>query len=175
MEEPGLHFRRLARSDFPRVVSWLAQPHVAEWWGTPLGLVEVEAQYGPCVDGTDPTMVFVGAQGSTDFALVQIYRLADNPAYAQAVGVPDGAGIDLLIGDPSLCGRGWGTRIIVAALEMGWNAYPDVRWAMAGPSVRNIGSQRAFAKAGFRAERQVRVPDEEDDEMILVCPRPTAA
>jgi hypothetical protein len=44
---------------------------------------------------------------------------------------------------------------------------------MAGPSVHNVRSQRAFEKAGFHALRQVAVPDEVEDELIFFCPRPT--
>jgi RimJ/RimL family protein N-acetyltransferase len=47
--------------------------------------------------------------------------------------------------------------------------------AMAGPSVRNIRSIRAFEKCGFTALGPVRVPGEEDEEMVLICPRPTGA
>ncbi len=43
---------------------------------------------------------------------------------------------------------------------------------MAGPSVRNVRSHRAFATAGFLAVRRVTVPGEEDDELIWVRPRP---
>ena len=54
-----IRFRPLARLDFPAIVAWLREPHVAEWWTDPSDMAGVERQYGPCVDGTDPTRVFV--------------------------------------------------------------------------------------------------------------------
>jgi RimJ/RimL family protein N-acetyltransferase len=171
--EGELELRPLARDDFPLVVDWLAQPHVGAWWGAPLDLAGVEKEYGPCIDRTDPTEVFICSDGTQPMGLVQIYRLADHPEYERAVGVDEAAGIDLLIGDLTRCGHGAGPRIIGRAAAMSWEHYPEVRWAMAGPSVRNTRSHRAFEKAGFRAVRRVAVPNEEDDELIFVCPRPT--
>ncbi len=173
--EAALDFRPLSRADFPMVVDWLARPHVAAWWGAPLDLAGVEKEFGRSVDRTDPTEVFVAVEGSGPLGLVQIYRLSDNQDYQRAVGVDDGAGIDLLIGESERCGRGLGPRLISHALGLIWERYPEVRRAMAGPSPRNTRSHRAFEKAGFRAVRQVTVPGAEEDELIFVCPRPTAA
>ena len=172
--EPELNFRPLTRADFPLVVDWLARPHVAEWWGSPLDFGGVEAKYGPCIDRSDPTLLFTCAEGADAVGLMQIYRMADNPEYALAVGIDDAGGIDLLIGDETRCGRGLGPRIIGGAAELIWSRYPEVSGALAGPSTRNARSRRAFEKAGFVALRQVTVPEEEDDEMILFCPRPRA-
>jgi aminoglycoside 6'-N-acetyltransferase len=174
MAERELALRPIGRADFPTVVDWLAQPHVAAWWGPPLDLAGVEKEYGPCLDRTDPTEMFIGSDGAGPVGLVQIYRLADNADYELAVGVDDAAGVDLLIGDVARCGQGMGPRLIGLTLGPVWEHYPGVQRAMAGPSVRNTRSHRAFEKAGFHAERQVTVPGEEDDELVLVCPRPGA-
>ena len=172
---PGaLTFSALRRDHFDLVVDWLAQPHVAQWWEHPQGPAEVEAEFGPCVDGSDPTEVLLCLVDDHPVGLLQIYRLADNPEYAAAVGLPSAGGIDLFIGDGERRGSGLGPAIIAAALQRIWARYPDVECAMAGPSVHNARSIRAFEKAGFRAVRQVQVPDETDEELVLVCERPTA-
>jgi RimJ/RimL family protein N-acetyltransferase len=171
----ALVLRPLARADFPLVVDWLARPHVAEWWGAPLDLAGVEQEFGPTVDGTDPTEVFVATEGGAAIGLLQVYRLADNPDYQRAVGVDDGAGVDLFLADADRRGQGLGPRLIAEALGLIWAYYPEVQWAMAGPSVRNIRSHRAFERAGFRAVGPVTVPGEPEDELVLVCPRPTGA
>ena len=163
----------LRRHHFGLVVDWLAQPHVAEWWDSPQGMDQVEAEYGPCVDGTDPTEVLLCVVGDQPIGLVQIYRLEDNPEYAEAVGLPSAGGIDLFIGDGERLGAGLGSAMIAAAAERIWERYPDVPCAMAGPSVHNARSIRAFEKAGFRALRQVRIAGETDEELVLVCARPT--
>lgn len=169
---PDLVLRPLTRDDFGLLVRWLARAHVAEWWGPPLDRPGVEEKYGPSVDGTDPTLLFICTEDTVDVGFVQIYRMADNPDYARAVGNDDGAGIDILIGDAARCGQGLGPRMIRAAAELAWARYPEVQGALAGPSVRNTRSLQAFATAGFRALRQVTVEGEEDNEMIMFLPRP---
>jgi aminoglycoside 6'-N-acetyltransferase len=52
-------FRPLSRSDFPLLQEWLGRAHVAAWWHERLDLTSVEVKYGPRVDGTEPTYVFV--------------------------------------------------------------------------------------------------------------------
>jgi aminoglycoside 6'-N-acetyltransferase len=155
------------------VVEWLSRPHVAEWWATPQGAEEVEQEFGPCIDGADPTLVFLCAVAGRPVGLVQMYRLVDNPDYARAVGLPEGGGIDLFVGEEDQQGHGLGPAIIMAATEMLWRRYPEVSYAMAGPSVRNGRSIRAFEKSGFSIWGRVSVPGEADDELVLVCPRPT--
>jgi aminoglycoside 6'-N-acetyltransferase len=169
----ALVLRPLTRADFPLVVDWLARPHVAEWWGAPLDLAGVEKEFGPSVVGTDPTEIFVALEGAAPVGLLQIYRLADNPDYQRAVGVDDGAGIDLFLAEADRRGQGLGPRLIAQALALIWAHYPEVRRAMAGPSVRNVRSHRAFERAGFAAVGPVTVPGEPEDELVLLCPRPT--
>jgi aminoglycoside 6'-N-acetyltransferase len=154
------------------VAGWLSRPHVAEWWDTHAPDA-VEEEFGPCVDGTDPTRVFVCRLDGTPVGLVQMYRLDDNPDYARAIGLAQAAGMDLFVSDPERCGHGLGPDIILATLELIWAAYPEVTCAMAGPSVRNGRSIRAFEKSGFTAVGPVAVPDEVDEEMVLVRARPT--
>jgi aminoglycoside 6'-N-acetyltransferase len=169
----GVVLRPMGRHDFPEFVDWLARPHVAEWWDPPFDLAGVEREYGPCIDGTDPTLLFIATEGSHDVGFAQIYRMADNPGYALAVGVEEAAGgLDLFVGDPARLGRGLGPQIIRAATSLIWRHYPEVHGALAGPSVRNTRSQRAFAKAGYAPLRQVEVPGEADPEVVMWCPRP---
>ncbi|HEX3795102.1 MAG TPA: GNAT family N-acetyltransferase [Acidimicrobiales bacterium] len=175
MTDADLTLRPLARADFPMVVEWLARPHVQEWWGEPLSADGVEAEFGPCVDPGDPTLVFVCEVDGHPVGLAQCYRMADNADYAIAVGIDDGAGIDLLLADAARRGQGLGPRIIAAVAAVAWERYPEISRVLAGPSVHNTRSHRAFEKAGFTAWRQVTVPDEDDDEMIFVLERPTAA
>jgi aminoglycoside 6'-N-acetyltransferase len=170
----NLDLRPLTRPDFALVADWLARPHVQEWWGSPLGATGVEAEFGPCVDGSDPTLLFLCLDGTTPIGLAQCYRMSDNPDYAAAVGIGDGAGIDLLIGEADRRGHGLGPQIIAAVASIAWQRYPEIRCVLAGPSVHNIRSHRAFEKAGFTALAPVAIPGEVDEELIYVLERPTA-
>jgi aminoglycoside 6'-N-acetyltransferase len=107
--------------------------------------------------------------------MIQTYRLSDNPDYETAVGVEHAAGVDLLIGAPDLVGIGLGTEILQRFVaRIGWRTYPEVRRYMAGPSIDNARSCRAFEKAGFSYLHTVEVPGEPEPECVMVLERPLA-
>ncbi len=164
---PDFDFRPVGPGDLALLERWLAEPHVARWWPT------TTDEFAAVMAGEDPTGVFVIEVDGRPAGLIQSYRLADEPEYARAVGVADAAGMDLLLGDPDLVGRGLGPAVIARFVEAQvWPAYPEVRRCMAGPSVANIRSQRAFEKAGFGRLGVVTVPGEPDDEVVMVLERP---
>jgi aminoglycoside 6'-N-acetyltransferase len=173
--EPDLTLVPLTRDHFPLLVDWLAQPHVVRWWGEPASMDGIEAEYGPCLDGEDPTQLFLIREGEQPIGMVQIYRMADNPDYGAVVGYPAAGALDLFIGDLAACNRGLGTRVIGLATERIWLTYPEVTGALAGPSAHNGQSIRAFEKAGFRSVATATVPGEVDEEIILYHDRPTGA
>jgi aminoglycoside 6'-N-acetyltransferase len=173
---PELGFRRLRRDDFGDLERWLSTPHVRLWWGDPLDAAGVEKEFGPCIDGVDPTMVFVSTLARRPIGLVQTYLLSDTPEYEAAVGVTGGAGMDLFIGEPDVLGVGLGKAIVRRFVkEIGWEAFPAVKRYMAGPSARNIRSRRTFEAAGFVYIRQVDVPGEPDPEAVMVLERDSAS
>jgi aminoglycoside 6'-N-acetyltransferase len=171
VKEEALTFVALARDDFPLVVEWLARPHVAQWWHQPQGLEAFEADYLPCLDGTDPTLVFICWSADTPLAFVQTYRVDDEPAYRKAVGLERAAGMDLFLVDADRRGAGLGPLVIRATVERIWASYAEVERVVASPSVHNTRSIRAFEKSGFTRDRPVAVPGEIDDELVMVCER----
>jgi aminoglycoside 6'-N-acetyltransferase len=169
---PELGFRRLTRADFGDLERWRSAPHVRLWWGEPLDASGVEKEFGPCVDGVDPTLVFLTTLAQHPVGMVQTYLLSDNPDYEAAVGVADAAGMDLFIGEPDLLGLGLGKAIVRSFVrEIGWAAFPEVKRYMAGPSARNIRSRRTFEAAGFVYLRMADVPGEPDPEAVMVLER----
>ena len=60
---PSVALRPMSRDDFPALATWLRAPHVEVWWpwvhGDTGASEAVEAEYGPCIDGDDPTELFV--------------------------------------------------------------------------------------------------------------------
>ena len=103
--------RPLARADLARLSGWLAEPHVARWWRDPNDLAAVTATYQPCIDGTDPTEVFVIEAEGRPAGFIQRYLTADDPDWdraVQATGAVTGcsAGIDYLIDRDQLTGPG---------------------------------------------------------------------
>jgi aminoglycoside 6'-N-acetyltransferase len=170
-----ISFRALTRDDFGQLVDWLARPHVARWWTDPARPGQVEDEYGPCVDGTDPTRVFLILDHGRPVGMIQCYRLDDEPDYARAVAVEDAAGLDLFIGDADTMGNGFGSTVLRQFVDQViWPGYPDLVRVVAGPDVANRRSQRAFEKAGFRRTRVVDVPGEPQPEQLMVLDRPAA-
>ena len=132
-----LSFRPLERSDFAVVSRWLGAPHVARWWMEPADAASVEAHYGPCVDGDDPTEIFVITSGQHCIGMIQRYRLSDDAAWDRAIGMPGAAGIDYLIGEPEWLGIGVGALAIEAFTDAVSVAYPDVT-AVVAVLTRNV-------------------------------------
>ena len=142
--------RPLGRGDFPLLRRWLAMPHVRAWWGSgPAALADVERKYGPRVDGTEPTRVFVIELAGQPAGLIQCYRHADYADWDRAVGIPAAAGIDYLIGEPALRGRGVAAAAIAGLAPDVFARYADVAVIVAVPQAANHASRRALEKAGF--------------------------
>lgn len=148
-----LRFRPLKRDDFSLLSDWLSRPHVEPWWREPYEPAAVEERYGPPVDGTEATEVFVVELDGTPIGMVQRYRLDDEPEWQRVLevtGTPaNAAGIDYLIGDDKLIGRGLGPEIIVRFVEDTWIRYPDVPAIVVNVQQDNARSWRALEKAGF--------------------------
>jgi aminoglycoside 6'-N-acetyltransferase len=171
---PEFGFRFLQRSDFPDLQRWLSEPHVSRWWGEPFDSAGLDEKYRAILERTDPTFVFVITLDRTPIGMIQTYLLSDNPEYEAAVGVDSAAGVDLLIGEPDLVGRGLGPEILRSFISrIGWPTYPEVRRYMAGPSLENVRSRRAFEKAGFSFVRTADVPGESEPEYLMVLERPS--
>ena len=148
-----IEFRPLARGDFPLLSQWLAEPHVKTWWREDHDPPAIEAKYGPCVDGREPTEVFVVDADRVPIGLIQRYRVAEYPDWERAVAggsAPPGAvGIDYLIGVGTLLGRGLGSQIIDRFVQETWSRYPDVSAIVVDVLQANRRSWRALEKAGF--------------------------
>lgn len=42
-------WRRLTEDDFPLLISWLEQPHVARWWNHETSIEAVRRDFGPAL------------------------------------------------------------------------------------------------------------------------------
>jgi aminoglycoside 6'-N-acetyltransferase len=150
---PEVEFRPLSRADFPLVSRWLAEPLVARWWDDDPSLDALEARYGPSVDGTDPTRVYLGVHDGTPFGLIQVYRYDDEPEsraeLAAICAVPAGSlSIDYLVGEPAARRRGLGTAMIAAAVARGFADHPDADDVLVPVVAANEPSWRALRRAG---------------------------
>ncbi len=113
----------------------------------------VERDFGPSVDGTEPNQDHLVLLDGRPIGLIQYSRFSDYPEYLEELTsltpVPDRAvGIDYLIGDPALVGRGLGTEMISRFVEWIWNTEADA--IIVPVNSANVASWKALLKAGFR-------------------------
>jgi aminoglycoside 6'-N-acetyltransferase len=148
-------FRRVTRDDFPLIGRWLAEPHVTRWWNHEFTPEAVERDFGPSVDGAEPSEDHLVLLDGFPIGLVQYSRYEDYPEYlaelAPHLDVPAHAvSIDYLIGDPRQIGRGVGSRLIAAFADHIWETNEEATCIIVPVSSANEASWRALLRAGFR-------------------------
>jgi aminoglycoside 6'-N-acetyltransferase len=143
----------MSAADLPLVRRWLAQPHVAQWWGDP------EQQFALVSEDFDhPSMdQFIVAADDHPFAYLQCYDPIAWPDNGFGVQPEGTRGIDQFIGEPDMIDRGHGSALIR-------NFTDDLLTAgtprvVTDPDPANSRAVRAYEKAGFRKERLVDTPD----------------
>lgn len=169
----SLRIRRMRDSehDYALLVRWLNQPHVREWWDPddpPATLASVRREHAAAT-GPDPaTTACIIELGRRPVGFIQFYRWAASPDDAELIGGEVGErdwGLDILIGEPDLVGKGIGTLAVdlVCRQLMGERRAESV---MLLTEVTNARAQRAYEKAGFRRVREVLDVDRRDGERV---------
>ncbi|WP_292271561.1 GNAT family N-acetyltransferase [Mesorhizobium sp.] len=143
-QEDSYDFRPVTQKDLPMIARWLAESHIAEWWGDPeKEIAEIREHIGSV--SVEPLIVELGGK---PIAYLQSYdpHLEDNHPYADQ---PFGTlGIDLSIGPPDLVGIGHGSAIVRQFVaELFEEGAPRV---VIDPHPGNGRAIRAYEKAGFR-------------------------
>lgn len=122
------------------------------WWREDRTLEQVVAHYLPSIEGEDPTEHFVIVVDGRDVGMVETYFVSDYPEWDAIVEAGAGvAGVDLLIGEEELIGRGLGARVLRAFVR----AVVRAPVVVATVDEDNRRSWRAFEKAGFDHVRDV--------------------
>lgn len=155
-------FRPLVPDDKPLICRWLAQPHIADWWGdgeTEWAMMEA--------DLTNPviSMSVVEVDGMP-FAYLQDYdaHFWPMPQYSDA---PQGTrALDTFLGDPAFLGQGHGSGYIAARLADLRATAPLI---VTDPDPENTRAVAAYAKAGFRRHR---ITPCEDGDLVQVMIHP---
>jgi aminoglycoside 6'-N-acetyltransferase len=145
-----IEFTPLTEDHLPLVEEWLGREHVARWWRDPIPEVLAECRAG--IEGRVPTDYYLIVVDGRPAGMLQAYLASDYPEWEEVVQVGPGvAGVDILIGEQELIGRGLGPKILAAFVRDVVSA-PSVVATIEEPNRR---SWRAFEKAGFRHVRDV--------------------
>jgi aminoglycoside 6'-N-acetyltransferase len=152
-------FRRVSRADFPTLCRWLAEPHVLRWWNHEFTPEAVERDFGPVVDGAEPSEDHLALLDSHPLGLIQYSHYAAYPEYldelAPLLDMPEGAvTIDYLIGDPKLGGRGLGTLMIQRFAARIWTIDPEATCVIVPVNSANVASWTMLLRAGFHLVAQ---------------------
>ena len=152
---PAVDLRPLTRPDLPLLGRWLAEPLVARWWHHDVSPEAVERDFGPALDGADPTELLVASTADGPYGMIQRYRVAATPEYldelAAVLPVPEGClSVDYLVGEPAARGRGLGAAMVDAAVVGGWSVYPDAAHVLVPVALGNTASWRLLERVGFR-------------------------
>jgi aminoglycoside 6'-N-acetyltransferase len=152
-----ISFRLLTRADLAQLGRWLDDPVVHRWWPDPHSPPELEADYGPAIDRTGETQVFVIELDEQPVGLAQRYRLRSEPEWAAILraAMPQldaagSAGIDYLLGPPDVRGRGIGTRAIAAFSSALFADLPDIETIVVAVQQENRASWRALERCGYQ-------------------------
>jgi aminoglycoside 6'-N-acetyltransferase len=135
------------------VADWMAAPHVRTWWREEFDSASIEGRYGPAIDGSDPTELFLAERDGEPVGFMQRYLLSDNPGWQNTLAVAgspgQGVGIDYFIGQETLIGHGLGPEIIDRFVQDTWRRNPYTTAVVVNVSPDNRRSWRALEKAGF--------------------------
>jgi aminoglycoside 6'-N-acetyltransferase len=147
-------FEPLRKEDLPLVREWLGREHVRPWWRD--DLEKSMAEYEQAIDGLDPTDHYLIVVDGRPVGMIETYLVSDHPEWEAIVQVGEGvAGVDLLIGEADLTGRGLGPRVLAEFVEQIVFGGPETHACVAAVDEANRRSCRAFEKAGFRYVRDV--------------------
>ena len=145
----------------------------ARWFrGQDIGddLERAQERYGGRIDGIEPTRMWVIEINGEPVGYVQDYLIGDHPEYAILTAEPDAIGVDYVIGEPSLVGKGIGTRVLRTFLrDVVRTYYPDATKYVACPDHRNAASLRVLEKLGFVRGLWFDEPQADGSVDTLIC------
>ena len=151
MTPPIIQFHPVSKEHSELLLRWLSAPEVRKWWGDPEK--ELNAIMNRKNLGTADADGYVVQVQNTLIAYIQSWDatiLDDNWKEEEPwlEGVPKGTlGIDILIGEPNMIGKGLGGEIIEAFSEKLFAQ--GAKRLMIDPDAGNERAIKAYTKAGF--------------------------
>lgn len=168
-----IELRLMTERDLTMLHEWLNRPHIVEWWGGERpSLEEVYQHYRPRVLARDSVTPYIGLVDGEPFAYAQSYvALGSGGGWWQDETDPGVRGIDQSMADRDLLGRGLGTRLVTALVDLLFTD-PRVTKVQTDPAPHNLRAIRCYEKAGFRKVERIITPD--GPAIYMLHDRPSA-
>jgi len=154
--------RLMTEQDLPTLHDWLNRPHIVEWWGGEEArptLAEVQQEYLPSALAKASVTPYIAMLDNEPMGYAQAYvALGSGSGWWEDETDPGVRGIDQSLADPSQLGKGLGTQLVRALVEMLFND-PEVTKIQTDPSPDNLRAIRCYEKAGFMPQQTIDTPD----------------
>lgn len=140
----------VTRDDLPLIEHWLQADPVRQYWGDPGENIR-QLRDGP---GAGHWRAIIEADGRKVGIVLWQHPTRQELDVAGLTDIPESViDIDIMIGEREAAGRGVGSAVLRLVAETAL-ADPGVPLVIGCARNDNLASQRAFAKAGFRRDRE---------------------
>jgi aminoglycoside 6'-N-acetyltransferase len=91
-----ISFRPLSRWDFDALSRWFAEDHVRAWFNdTPTAVDELEAKYGPRIDGHEATQVYIVEMDGQPAGFIQLTPADQYAFWPSELGLADAVALSV--------------------------------------------------------------------------------
>lgn len=152
--------RPLTEDDLAMLHGWLNRPHIVEWWGGERpSLAEVRRDYLPKIMAASGVTPYIALLGERPIGYAQSYvAMGSGDGWWEDEMDPGVRGIDQSLADAADLGKGLGTQLVTALVELLFRD-PAVTMIQTDPAPTNARAIRCYEKAGFRQVRVIVTPD----------------
>ncbi len=154
--------RLMTEHDLAMLYEWLNRSHIVEWWGGEEArptLADVQEQYLPSVLAQESVTPYIAMLNGEPIGYAQSYvALGSGDGWWEEETDPGVRGIDQSLANASQLGKGLGTKLVRALVELLFND-PEVTKIQTDPSPSNLRAIRCYEKAGFEKQGTVTTPD----------------
>ena len=151
-------FQPLTQESLPLLFMWFCNPHVSEFWPEPKTWNEFEEKWKKKF-ATD--FRFIAYLDGIPFGYIHYYHVSEETRkkYEQLHIPASAVGIDLLIGDPSYLGKGYGKKLIEEFIEFIKQQEPQCKAIIIDPASNNVRAIACYKRVGFEYTSSETVDD----------------